>query len=112
MRFPGVVSANSITEQVGHIIDVLPTCQALARAEYPTEREGTKILPTEGLDLTPVIRGEQRAGHEWLFWEWSRNRAVRHGQWKLCWDRNIGAWELYDLVADRTETRNLGRASS
>jgi arylsulfatase A-like enzyme len=107
VRFPGVVSANSITEQVGHIIDVLPTCQALASAEYPTEREGTNILPTEGLDLTPVIRGEQRAGHEWLFWEWSRNRAVRHGQWKLCWDRKIGAWELYDLVADRTETRNL-----
>jgi arylsulfatase A-like enzyme len=107
VRYPGVVSANSMTDQVGHIVDLLPTCQALASAEYPTERDGTEILPTEGLDLSPVIRGEPRDGHEWLFWEWSGNRAVRYGQWKLCWDKQIGEWELYDVVADRTETRNL-----
>ncbi|HUC84911.1 MAG TPA: hypothetical protein VL970_06950, partial [Candidatus Acidoferrales bacterium] len=40
------------------------------------------------------------------FWEHEGNRAVRLGQWKLV-SRYPGAWELYDMKADRTELNNL-----
>jgi arylsulfatase A-like enzyme len=32
---------------------------------------------------------------------------VRHGDWKLVWDKHAKSWELYDLAADRTEAHNL-----
>ncbi len=55
----------------------------------------------------PVLEGRTRSGPPHLFWEWSGNRAVRRGQWKLVWDKLVRRWELHDLAADRTETRDL-----
>ena len=109
VRWPGVVKPNSITHQVGHIIDWLPTCADLAGAEYPKERNGNAIDPVDGLTLRPILEGKSRPGHKTLYWEWSGNRAVREGKWKLCWDRKVKHWELYDLVADRTETTDLAQ---
>ncbi len=107
VRWPGVVQAGRITHAVGHIIDVLPTCAEVAGASYPREFAGNEILPCEGLSLLPVLTGGTREGHERLYWEWAGNRAVRQGDWKLCWDRKVKRWELYNLVVDRTETRDL-----
>jgi arylsulfatase len=54
----------------------------------------------------PIFRGGTREGHEALYWEHEGNRAVRRNNWKIVSDWPRG-WELYDLDADRTETRNL-----
>jgi arylsulfatase A-like enzyme len=32
---------------------------------------------------------------------------MREGRWKLVWDQDVARWELYDVVADRTETNDL-----
>ncbi len=106
-RWPAVIEAGSITRQVGHIIDFLPTFSELAGAGYPRERDGVAVLEVEGKSLTPIFEGRQRASHEELCWEFSGNRAIRQGDWKLCWDRKVKRWELYDLEADRTETVDL-----
>ncbi len=106
-RWPGVVQPGTITQQVGHIIDVLPTCAELAQAEYPSQRGGRQIIPVEGKSLVPILEGETRAAHETLCWEWAGNRAVRQGKWKLAWDKAFRRWELHDLEADRTETNDL-----
>jgi arylsulfatase len=45
--------------------------------------------------------------HEDLWWEHEGNRAVRVGDRKLVAAGKDGPWELYDLAADRTETRDL-----
>ena len=42
-----------------------------------------------------------------MFWFYSGSRAIRDGNWKLAWDAKVKRWELYDLVADRTEMHNL-----
>ena len=34
---------------------------------------------------------------------------MREGNWKVCWDRKLKRWELYDLVADRTEMHDLAK---
>lgn len=109
VRWPQVVAPGSITRQVGHIIDLLPTCADLAGAEYPAEMDGNEILPVEGKTLASIFRGEERTPHEKLFWEWAGNRAVREGDWKLCWDKGPKAWELYNLAEDRTETHDLAK---
>ena len=108
-RWPGQVKAGTMTGQLGHILDVLPTCLELAGAQPLAEINGEKTKPLEGHSLVPVLRGGTRPPPEELCWEWSGNCAIRHGQWKLVWDtlsRPV-QWELYDIEADRTELHNL-----
>lgn len=107
VRWPHHVVPGTITHQVGHIIDILPTCLEAAGADYPDEYHGHTILPCEGLSLTPVLRGQSRPGHDVLYWEWAGNRAVRQGDWKLAWEKRLRRWELYNLSNDRTETNDL-----
>lgn len=112
VRWPAKVKANTRTNQIGHIIDVLPTCLEVAGAKPVAEINGEKTPPLEGRSLAPVLRGETRAAPEELCWEWSGNCAVRRGKWKLVWDTAAKpvAWELYDLEADRTELNNAAAA--
>jgi arylsulfatase len=58
----------------------------------------------------PVLRGGTREGHKQLAWEWSGNRALRQGRWKVVWDKLDKKWSLFDLEADRTETNDLSAA--
>jgi arylsulfatase len=55
----------------------------------------------------PAFRGEEVGPPNLLFWEQDGNRAVRQGKWKLVWDVEFKRWELYDIEADRTETRDI-----
>ncbi len=110
VRWPGAVAPGTMTNQIGHLIDFMPTLVELAEAEYPAEFRGERILPMEGSSLVAVFRGQERKSSDKLCWEWSRNRAIRQGGWKLVWDASIRQWELYDMQADRTETNDLAAA--
>ena len=105
--WPGRVPSGGITKEVGHIIDFMPTFLELGAGKYPKKFNGKKIIPVEGKSLVNVLQGESRKGHDQLAWEWSGNRALREGKWKLVWDKYDKQWSLFDLVADRTETTNL-----
>jgi arylsulfatase A-like enzyme len=128
--WPSIIKGGGrITHQVGHIMDIMPTCLEIAGAKYPSKLNGTKILPLEGISLLPVFQGKQRKGHETIYWQFGGSSAVRKGKWKLvCGHQNPGAgidyfsesedyskrkpngeiqWELYDMESDRTETNNL-----
>jgi arylsulfatase len=102
----GIKPRGEWTDQVGHVMDFMPTCLELAGAEYPREWGGKPILPVEGLSLVPVLRGQERASHRALYWEYSNARAIRQGEWKLVAFRTPG-WELYHLAADPTELDDL-----
>jgi arylsulfatase len=92
-------ATGSVTGELGHVIDLAPTCLDLAAAPA-----GEK--PPEGKSLAPVLRGERRAGHDALFFEHEGGRAVIAGDWKLV-ALPGRPWELYHVSADATETRNL-----
>lgn len=55
--------------------------------------------------MTAIFDGEPN-GKEALVWEHEGNCAVRKGNWKLVC-KYPGDWELYDIVANRTETEDV-----
>jgi len=107
--WPGVIKAGGMTRQVGHVVDLLPTCAEIAGAKVPAERAGQRLLPLEGHSLLPVLREPAAVLPERgpICWKAFENRAVRQGRWKLVKDQNAARWELYDIEMDRTETRDL-----
>jgi len=109
VRWPGKVEAGTMTKQVGHVVDFMPTILELTGARYPENRKDLPVTPTEGLSLAPVLKGGSRPGHDSLCWYLYGNRAVRQGKWKLVWGSNRKTWELYDMENDRTETEDLSK---
>lgn len=96
----------TIVHEIAHIMDIAPTFYELAGARYPDTFRGAPLPPLEGRSLVPVLRGNKRAGHDALFWEYNEDRAVRRGNWKL-----VGLpkkpWQLFDLAKDRAEQHDL-----
>jgi arylsulfatase len=101
---------NALEPQPGHLVDIMPTCLDVAGATYPAARDGTRVHPLEGMSLRPAFAGRPLARAEPLCFEHLGNRALREGRWKLVAKEPAGAWELYDMNADRTEMNNLAAA--
>ena len=111
-HWPGVIPADTISREVGHIIDILPTFSEIAGATYPKQFNGNEILPVEGKSLLPVLQGNTREGHDEIYWEYTGNRAMRAGNWKIVWDKLTKNWELFNMASDQTETNNLADSNS
>ena len=97
----------SVTTQVGHVIDFMATVKEMSGATYPSKFKGNNITPTEGESLLPIFKNGTRKGHEYIFFEHVRGRAVRYGDWKLVTLGPKRQWELYNIKNDRTETNNV-----
>jgi arylsulfatase len=101
----GGLAAGSVTHAPAQLTDVLPTILDATGASYPTRYNGHDILPYEGRNLLPMLRGG-RAPEGALYWEHTGNAAIRRGTWKLVrdWPK---PWELYDVSCDRSELHDL-----
>jgi arylsulfatase A-like enzyme len=108
--WPSVIKkGGGITNEVGHLIDIMATCLDAAGVDYPSTYKGRDVLPAEGLSLLPVLKGEDYEGHDVLYWEWANSMAVRQEKWKIVRkNKSDGVpWELYDMNDDPTEGNNL-----
>jgi len=91
-----------LVREPAHILDLMPTFLALAGTTYPAAGQ----RQPEGQSILPMILGQTGIADRTFCWEHEGNRAVRKGQWKLVALANQ-EWELYDIQADRKESRNL-----
>lgn len=105
----GIRRRGELESTPGHLIDIMATCVDLSGARYPAELNGSAIRPPEGVSLKPLFEGGSLPPRT-IYWEHEGNRAVRSGRWKLVAKGEKGAWELYDMEADRSEMRNLAAA--
>jgi arylsulfatase len=105
-HWPSVIDqVGTLRHDPGQLTDIMATCLDVADAEYPAQLNGNDIVPLEGTSLAPIFHGQHNY-KEALIWEHEGNKAVRQGHWKLVC-KYPGDWELYDLVANRTETNDV-----
>ncbi len=102
----GISAKDEFRTQPAHLIDIMATVADFGGATYPKEFGGKEILPMEGRSLRPAFENKPLE-RDAIFWEHEGNAAIRTGDWKLVREGLRGAWELYDLKADRTETHDL-----
>ena len=114
-HWPASITArDELRRDLCHVIDFVPT--ALAAAGAPVEPPpgappfpGRSLLPTfaavrAGLVPAPPAPAPEPA----LYFSHEGNRALRAGDYKLVSAKcDGGAWELYNLAADRAEQNNL-----
>ena len=106
VHWPNQISAKGELRHLpGQLTDIMATCLDVSGATYPERYNGNNIQALEGTALTPIFDGEPN-GKEALIWEHEGNCAVRKGNWKLVC-KYPGDWELYDIVANRTETNDV-----
>ncbi len=108
-HWPKHIPAGSFNRDVAHIIDVMPTLVELAGATYPSENKGKVIMPMEGISMLPALRGEKRNAGP-LGWWWAGNRGYRDGDYKAVYDSRSKQWELFNLLTDRSESKDLAKA--
>jgi arylsulfatase len=101
----GIPARGEIRHQPGHVIDLMPTVTELSGAGYPAQRRSVEVTPMQGVSLVSAFRGEKLPDRA-LFFEHEGNRALRMGRWTLVASHGK-AWQLHDVSADRTESRDL-----
>jgi arylsulfatase len=105
----GIARKGETEREPGHLIDIVATCVQLAGATFPKEFHGGPTVPLQGVSFAPLFAagGKPTPRGKPIFFEHEGNRAVRDGRWKLVAKGVKGAWELYDIDADRTEMHDL-----
>lgn len=99
VRWPGYIKPNQVSDHIWAFWDFLPTVAEITGIEPPSDIDGISILPVL------LGKGEQKK-HEYLYWEYKQNQAVRYGEWfahKLSGE----PVELYDLASDPQQVNDL-----
>lgn len=103
VRWPGKIEAGRVSDLVWYQPDILPTLAELTQATVPDDIDGISILPEL---LGEAAVGREQEQHEYLYWEYGVQRAVRFGNWKAIYSKQK-RWELYDLEKDISETDDV-----
>jgi arylsulfatase len=103
----GIAARGELRRNPGHVIDIVPTVLELAAGERPQSLNGKLVPPLPGRSLAPAFAADNTVEHDCIWWLHEGNRAIRIDDWKLVAAGEKGAWELYNLSADRAETNNL-----
>ena len=105
----GIKARGELRRTPTHLVDVVPTLLELSSAKVPAEIKGHAVPPSPGRSLVPAFAKDVTVARDYLWWEHEGNRALRAGDMKLVALKG-GEWELYDLAADRAESKNLATA--
>ena len=105
----GIAAKGELRSTPGHVVDVVPTVLELAGANPAKVAEGLKGPPHAGKSLVPAFAKDGTVTRESIWWLHENNRALRMGDFKIVAAGKDAAWELYDLKADPTESRNLSK---
>jgi len=119
MSWPKHLPAGKRVSALTDEIDIFPTICDLAAIELPPQTD--KYALVDGASLMPLVRGEKASVRAFSFAENGLRSSIQDGRMKLVVYADAfkpGVWEtelaggarkpqLFDLLADPTESRNL-----
>jgi arylsulfatase A-like enzyme len=99
----GRIAPGSTVVELIHVVDMYPTLARLAGAST------SRSKPLDGVDVWPTISTSAPSPRTEIVYNVEPFRAgIRQGPWKLIWRAPLPeSVELYDVVRDPSETRNL-----
>ena len=110
----GIADRGGIRDQFHVVSDVVPTIYELLSIEPPAVHRGVEQLPVTGTSFAYALADASAPGRKRVqYFENAGHRAVVADGWKAVTRHQPGVpfdddvWELYDLSADRSETRDL-----
>lgn len=105
-RWPGRIPAGTVSDEPVIGTDLFATVLDMAGLPLPVDRT------LDGVSLLPAFAGEPLERPVPLFWKThiapaDSHAAMRIGDWKLVADITHTRFQLYDIVRDPEETRDL-----
>ena len=99
VRWPHKIKAGSVSDHLCYFADVMPTLADAIDAKIPAGLDGVSFLPTL------LNKGKQQQ-HDFLYWEYLRQVAVRKNNWKAFMSKKQ-PWQLFNLDTDSLEKIDL-----
>ena len=102
VRWPGKITAGSITQQAAITMDWTTTILSAAGSKAAIK------FPLDGIDLMPILTGKKKNIERTFYWrtfQRNKQKAIRMGEWKYLQDEK-GEY-LFNLVADQGEKNDL-----
>ena len=108
IRWRGKIEAGTMIKPIAAHIDILPTLVELCGVEK------LETKPLDGKSLAPLLLGKM-AHEDWpdrqLYRTWNNKGAVRTQRW-LAVRSGDRKWELYDMLADPGQKKDVVRENS
>jgi len=110
VRWPGVVPAGRVDKETALAgVDVFPTLLAAAKLPSPNG------YVSDGEDMLKALQGQAQVRRKPVFWWWQGKHtgddwptfAMRDGPWTIILDETKQLAELYNVVVDRMQSKNL-----
>jgi len=103
MSNPGKLSENKVIKSLISAYDIFPTLLEYLNLPVPEE----ELFP--GRSFLPVIKGDEEKIRKdvFIFDEYGPVRMIRNEEWKYVYRHSYGPDELYNLVDDPDERKNL-----
>ncbi len=103
ISLPDLSIKNEVCEEMLSHYDIMPTLLEYLGFENPVKEK----LP--GQSFMPILKGVKKAGREdvVIFDEYGPVRMIRTKEWKYVHRYPYGPHELYDLINDPDESKNL-----
>ena len=102
VRWPGMIPANSVTQQIAITMDWTATILAVANAKPDP------AFPPDGINLLPICTGKKKIIDRTFYWrlfQSTKQKAIRDGNWKYL---QIEKEEfLFNLADDPGEKKDI-----
>ncbi|MBL7744267.1 MAG: sulfatase [Chitinophagaceae bacterium] len=114
VRWPGEINAGTENKNLVQNIDFAPTLLDIAGAKIPEWMQGVSLKSL----LTGQQRNLPRKYLYYHYYEFGKDHtviphvAIRSDRYKLIYFYTVNEWELYDLLYDPAEQKNLIRSSN